>query len=147
MKFPDKWWTSPAESEAGKTVIITGRDGLEKVQASGKYIYRLDVSWDYEPEASGMPSDADARIMEEATDALLKVFDKNTAAVMTGIYTGDGRRDWIFYCLNLKVFSSSFNNALADLPAYPLEISATEDPEWEEYSEMRANTYIDPDGE
>lgn len=84
MKFPDKWWTSPAESEAGKTVIITGRDGLEKVQASGKYIYRLDVSWDYEPEASGMPSDADARIMEEATDALLKVFDKNTAAVMTG---------------------------------------------------------------
>ena len=147
MKFPDKWWTSPAESEAGKTVIITGRDGLEKVQASGKYIYRLDVSWDYEPEASGMTSDADARIMEEATDALLKVFDKNTAAVMTGIYTGDGRRDWIFYCLNLKVFSSSFNNALADLPAMPLEISATEDPEWEEYSEMRANTYIDPDGE
>ncbi len=147
MKFPDKWWTSPAESEAGKTVIITGRDGLEKVQASGKYIYRLDGSWDYEPEASGMPSDADARIMEEATDALLKVFDKNTAAVMTGIYTGDGRRDWIFYCLNLKVFSSSFNNALADLPAMPLEISATEDPEWEEYSEMRANTYIDPDGE
>ncbi len=147
MKFPDKWWTSPAESEAGKTVIITGRDGLEKVQASGKYIYRLDVSWDYEPEASGMPSDADARIMEEATDALLKVFDKNTAAVMTGIYTGDGRRDWIFYCLNLKVFSSSFNNALADLPAMPLEISATEDPEWEECSEMRANTYIDPDGE
>lgn len=147
MKFPDKWWTSPAESEAGKTVIITGRDGLEKVQASGKYIYRLDVSWDYEPEASGMPSDADARIMEEATDALLKVFDKNTAAVMTGIYTGDGRRDWIFYCLNLKVFSSSFNNARADLPAMPLEISATEDPEWEEYSEMRANTYIDPDGE
>lgn len=147
MKFPDKWWTSPAESEAGKTVIITGRDGLEKVQASGKYIYRLDVSWDYEPEASGMPSDADARIMEEATDALLKVFDKNTAAVMTGIYTGDGRRDWIFYCLNLKVFSSSFNNALTDLPAMPLEISATEDPEWEEYSEMRANTYIDPDGE
>ena len=117
------------------------------MQASGKYIYRLDVSWDYEPEASGMPSDADARIMEEATDALLKVFDKNTAAVMTGIYTGDGRRDWIFYCLNLKVFSSSFNNALADLPAMPLEISATEDPEWEEYSEMRANTYIDPDGE
>jgi len=147
MKFPDKWWTSPAESEAGKTVIITGRDGLEKVQASGKYIYRLDVSWDYEPEASGMPSDADARIMEEATDALLKVFDKNTAAVMTEIYTGDGRRDWIFYCLNLKVFSSSFNNALADLPAMPLEISATEDPEWEEYSEMRDNTYIDPDGE
>ena len=36
---------------------------------------------------------------------------------------------------------------IADPPAMPLEISATEDPEWEEYSEMRANTYIDPDGE
>lgn len=145
MKFPDKWWTSPAESEAGKTVIITGRDGLEKVQASGKYIYRLDVSWDYEPEASGMPSDADARIMEEATDALLKVFDKNTAAVMTGIYTGDGRRDWIFYTKNLKIFSVVFNNALEPLDQMPLEIEADEDGDWSEYREMRDMTYVPPE--
>lgn len=145
MKFPDKWWTSPAESEAGKTVIITGRDGLEKVQASGKYIYRLDVSWDYEPEASGMPSDADARIMEEATDALLKVFDKNTAAVMTGIYTGDGRRDWIFYTKNLNIFGSVFNRALEPLDTMPLLIEAEEDPDWEEYREMREISYIPED--
>lgn len=147
MKFPDKWWTAPAESESGKTIMVTGRDGLAKVKESGKYVYRLDVSWDYAPEPSDMPSDADARLMEEATDALLKAFDKNTAAVMTGIYTGDGRRDWIFYCLNLKVFSSSFNKALAGLPVLPLRISATEDPDWEEYSEMRENTYINPDAE
>lgn len=147
MKFPDKWWTSPAESESGKTIIITGRDDLEKVRISGKYIYRLDVSWDYEPEASGMPSDQDSRLMEQATDALRTAFDKSKSAILTGIYTGDGRRDWIFYCLNLKVFSYVFNEALADLPEMPLQISATEDPDWEEYLEMRADTYINPDGE
>ena len=142
MKFPDKWWTAPAESESGKTVIVTGRDSLDEVMASGKYIYRLDVSWDYDADPSGMPSDADSRLMEQATDALMKSFDKSKSAILTGIYTGDGRRDWIFYCLNLKVFSFVFNQALAPLPELPLRIDATEDPDWDEYTGMREQTYI-----
>ncbi|MEE1023255.1 MAG: DUF695 domain-containing protein [Muribaculaceae bacterium] len=147
MKIPDKWWSAPAEGDNGKTVIVTGLDGVDALRGSGKYIYRLDVSWDYDPLPSGMPSDDDARLMEQATDSLIAAFKKNKAAVMTGIYTGDGRRDWIFYCLNLRVFSGVFNKALADLPQMPLKIEATEDPEWEEYLTMRENTYIDPDAE
>ncbi len=147
MKIPDKWWTSPAESESGKTVIVTGLDNVDALRESGKYIYRLDVNWDYEPLPSGMPTDADARIMEQATDALIAAFRKSKAAVLTGIYTGDGRRDWIFYCLNLKVFSSVFNHALENLPKMPLAIEATEDPDWEEYTTMKESTYIDPDAE
>ncbi len=142
MKFPDKWWTYPAESESGRTILATGRDCLDKVIASGKYRYRLDVSWDYEAQADGMPSDTDARLMEQATDSLLKSFDKSKSAILTGIYTGDGRRDWIFYCLNLKVFSYVFNEALAALPELPLKIEATEDEDWSEYKELRERTYV-----
>lgn len=147
MAYTENWWSFPAEGDSGKTVIVTGRDDIDSFRDSGKYIYRVSVGWRYNALPDGMPEEGESLLMEQATDALLAAFKKDRVAVMTGIYTGDGRRDWIFYCLNLKVFSSSFNNALADLPAMPLEISATEDPEWEEYSEMRANTYIDPDGE
>lgn len=140
------WWTYPAEGDDGKTIIITGRDDIEKWQKPGKFPVRVTVSWDYDPKPDGMPADAAASLMEQATDALLDEFGKDKSAVMTGIYTGCGRRDWIFYTHSLNIFGKVFNRALADLPELPLKFEATEDPDWEEYREMREATYI-PDEE
>ncbi len=93
-----------------------------------------------------MPEDDDATLMEEATDALIEAFKKDRVAVMTGIYTGDGKRDWVFYTKNLKIFSIVFNNALESLPTIPIVIDAEEDADWEEYTHMREETYV-PDEE
>lgn len=142
----DKWWTYPAESEDGQTILITGRDEIEKWQKPGKFPIRVTVSWDYAPKPDGMPSDADADLMEQATDALLDEFRKDKAAVMTGIYTGAGRRDWVFYTHSLNIFGKVFNRALAPLPELPLKFEAAEDPDWEEYRDMREATYV-PDEE
>ena len=142
----DKWWTYPAESEDGQTILITGRDEIVKWQKPGKFPIRVTVSWDYTPKPDGMPSDADADLMEPATDALLDEFRKDKAAVMTGIYTGAGRRDWVFYTHSLNIFGKVFNRALAPLPELPLKFEATEDPDWEEYRDMREATYV-PDEE
>ena len=146
MKIPDKWWSYPAEGENGRTVIVTGHDGLDSVIESGKYIYRLDVSWQYDALPDGMPTDEDAEMMEKVTDALIEELKRDKAVVMTGIYTGDGRRDWVFYTKNLRIFSALFNRALESLPQLPLLIEASEDAEWEEYREMRETTYV-PDEE
>ena len=43
---------------------------------------------------------------------------------MTGIYTGEGRRDWIFYTFNLNIFGRVLNRALAELPLLPLRMEA-----------------------
>lgn len=142
MKTTDKWWTYPAEAENGKTILVTGRDAIEHFKESGKYIYRIDVKWKYNSLPDGMPEDSDARLMQEVTDALLESFKKDQVAVMTGIYTGDGERDWVFYTKNLKVFSIVFNKSLAQLPTIPIVIEAEEDADWEEYSHMREETYI-----
>ena len=142
----ERWWTAPAEGENGETVMVTGRDYLDKIREGGKYHYLVRVSWDYEPGAGGMPSDRDAELMEKATDALQAEFKKDPVAYMTGIYTGAGRRDWIFYTQSLGVFGKVFNRALAELPEMPLKIEAEEDPGWEEYSQMREESYI-PEGE
>ena len=142
MKYTDKWWSYPAEGESGKTVIVTGRDCIDEYHESGKYIYRIDVSWNYHALADGMPEEDEAKLMEEVTDALIDAFKKDRVAVMTGIYTGDGKRDWVFYTKNLKIFSVVFNKALEDLPTIPIVVDAEEDSAWEEYLHMREETYV-----
>lgn len=142
MRITDKWWTYPADGEGGKTVIVTGRDDIDHFMESGKYIYRIDVSWEYNSLENGMPEDADARLMEQVTDSLLAAFKKDQVAVMTGIYTGEGRRDWVFYCKNLAIFNKVFNKALEELPTIPILIEAEEDKDWEEYREMKETTYV-----
>lgn len=138
----ERWWSAPAEGENGKTVIVTGRDYMDKIRESGKYTYRVTVSWDYNAIPSGMPDETDSREMEKATDALMAAFKEDKVAYMTGIYTGDGRRDWVFYTKNLLIFSKVFNRALEPLDTMPLVIEAEEDADWEEYRQMREISYI-----
>lgn len=137
-----RWWTAPTEGDNGKTVIVTGRDYMDEIIRKGKFIYRVTASWNYQALPSGMPEDADAILMEKATDAMQAEFDRDKVAYMTGIYTGEGRRDWVFYTMNLNIFGKVFNRALANLEPMPLLIEAEEDPEWEEYNEMREISYI-----
>lgn len=142
MKNSDKWWTYPAEGERGKTVIVTGRDDIDDYRLSGKYIYRINVTWNYNSLPNGLPEDEEAHLMEEVTDNLLSEFKKDKVGVMTGIYTGEGKRDWVFYTKNLAIFNKVFNKALSDLPTIPIVIEAEEDKDWEEYLNMREETYI-----
>lgn len=141
----ERWWSAPTEAENGRTIIVTGRDYMDEIIAKGKFIYRVTVSWEYNSLPSGMPEDEDARLMEEATDSLMQEFKKDKVAYLTGIYTGDGRRDWVFYTQNLNIFGRVFNRALASLPQMPLLIEAESDPDWSEYREMRDISYIAPD--
>lgn len=138
----DRWWSYPAEGDDSRTIIVTGRDNVEKWQKPGKFPVRVTVSWDYEPLPDGMPNDADAELMDEATNALLDEFNRDKSAVMTGIYTGCGRRDWVFYTHSLNIFGKVFNRALAEVAEMPLKFEAADDPDWEEYREMREATYI-----
>ena len=82
--------------------------------------------------------------MEEATDALNAELTKDPVAVMTGIYTGAGERNWVFYTLSTNIFNKKLNQALASLPLLPLTITAENDPDWSEYDEMRDLSEITP---
>lgn len=142
MAKEGKWWSYPCEAENGKTIIVSGQDGIDNRRLSGKYIYRIDVSWSYPALTDGMPDEGAAEMLETVTEAFRDALSEDKVAVMTGIYTGDGKRDWVFYTRNLRIFNSFFNRALGSLPQLPLEIEAEEDPDWEEYLSMREETYI-----
>lgn len=137
------WWTAPAEAEGGsELVMVTGRRDVERFRSNPRFNVRVTVSWRYAQ--SGMPDAATSELMEQAQERLQREFTKDPVAVLTGIYTGAGQRDWVFYTLSIHIFGRKLNEALADLPVLPLEISAESDPGWEEYAEM-ATTEINMD--
>ncbi|MEE1298706.1 MAG: DUF695 domain-containing protein [Muribaculaceae bacterium] len=142
LKLTDEWWTSPAEADNGALVMVTGRRDMEPVIATGKYNYRIEITWKYEAEQNGMPDVATSTLMEEVQDALQADFMKDPVAVLTGIYTGNGERNWVFYAMSVKIFERKLNEDLARFELLPLTLYVENDPEWSEYQEMREATEI-----
>ncbi|MCI9607553.1 MAG: DUF695 domain-containing protein [Muribaculaceae bacterium] len=130
------WWTSPASAEDGKLIMVTGRRDVRKFRENPRFNIRVEVSWKYVSGADGMPSTEDSAMMEEVQERLTSEFDKDPVAVLTGVYTGDGERNWVFYTLSTHIFGKKLNQALESLPLLPLEIYAENDPDWAEYDEM-----------
>lgn len=138
----DEWWTSPAEGESGGLVIVTGRRDMEEVMATGRFTERVEVSWKYEGESNGMPDVATSTRMEEVQNAIREVLKKDPVAVLTGIYTGDNLRNWVFYAISTHIFQKKINEALSGFELLPLTMYAEHDEEWNEYKEMRELTEI-----
>lgn len=131
-----EWWTAPAEASSGRLVMVTGRSDVGEFRSHGKYNVRVEVTWPYECGPDGMPSEADSALMEQAQDAMQSAFLADPVALLTGIYTGDGERTWVFYTLSVNIFGRKLNEALADMPLLPISIYCENDPGWEEYAEM-----------
>ena len=94
------------------------------------------------PDTGRLSRDETARLMEQVDNALREEFGRDAVAVLTGIYTGEGQRNWVFYVSSLQSFRYRFNHALEPFETLPLEIYAEHDPEWAEYREMRSLTEI-----
>ena len=144
MAKKNDWWTSPTISENGNTVIVTGRRDIDEFRNNPKFKIRIEVTFKYTGDSTGMPDYETSLQMEEAHNALVSAFEKDPVAVLTGVYTGDGERNWVFYTLSTNIFGRKLNEALASLPVLPITIYAENDPEWNEYSEMKQISEIMP---
>ncbi|MDE5685151.1 MAG: DUF695 domain-containing protein [Paramuribaculum sp.] len=136
MAKENEWWTSPQESESGKLILVTGRKDIDRFRRNPKFSIRVEISWKYDEQEDGMPDLPTSKLMEEVTERLHEVFKKDPVAVMTGIFTGDGIREWVFYTLSTNIFGRKLNESLSDLPVLPLEITCENDSAWEAYDEM-----------
>lgn len=114
----------------------TVKTGVEKFKSNPRFRFRVEVSWSYSQARSGMPDEETSELMEKVQEALEASFKKDPVAVLTGVYTGEGVRDLVFYTLSLHIFQRKFNEILAPFPPLPLTFEADEDPQWEEYTSM-----------
>lgn len=132
------WWTAPAEGESGKTILVTGRKDVEKFRNNPRYNIRVEIAWPYEGGEDGLPDKETSELMENVQEALQLTFKKDPVAVLTGIFTGENQRDWIFYTLSTHIFNRKLNETLDPFPFLPIKIYAENDPDWEAYDEMSA---------
>ncbi len=135
----DEWFTFPATDDNGRTIIVTGRVDVDKYRSRERNSIRVEVTLPYTPESDlGFPGEKDAEMLEKITDAFEEGLKGKNTALLTGIYTGAGERNWVFYTFSTDVFGSFLNRTLASFPLLPLKIYAENDPDWAEYDEMRA---------
>lgn len=137
------WWTSPLEDEDGKTVIVTGRGDVKKFRDNPRFSIRVEVTIPYAATPDGFPAKDDAVMLDEILENFRKILKADPVALLTGIYTGAGERNMVFYTLSTNIFNKKLNEALAPFPLLPLRITAENDPEWAEYDEMRELSYIE----
>ncbi len=138
MAEKDDWWTCPTESEDGRTIMVTGRRDIATYRNNPRFTIRIEITWQYsEAPDANMPDRETAEMMEQVTERIVTELAKDPIAVLTGIYTGAGERNWVFYTLSTNIFNKKLNAALADLPLLPLKIYAENDSDWCEYDEMR----------
>lgn len=142
MADNEDWWTAPTENEDGQLIMVTGRRDIDKFRNNPRFSIRVEITWIYNSERQGMPDRSTSELMEKVTDAMTSVFKKDPVAVITGIYTGAGERNWIFYTLSTHIFQKKINEALLDFETLPIKIYAENDARWEEYSEMKDLTEI-----
>ena len=142
MANKSDWWTAPTESENGNLIMVTGRRDIENFKNNPKFNIRIEVTWKYNSDKSGMPDFETSSLMEEVQTSIEDTFKKDPIAVLTGIYTGDGERNWIFYTLSTNIFGKKFNEALQSFELLPITIYAENDPDWNEYQEMKSLTEI-----
>ncbi len=131
------WLTCPLESaQSGNLVMGTVKDNVEKFIANPRFKFRIEVSWSYSADRTGMPDETTSELMEKVQEAFETAFKKDPVAILTGVYTGEGARDLVFYTLSLHIFQRKLNEVLNPFPTLPLTFQAEEDPEWEEYKSM-----------
>lgn len=137
MQLTDKWFTALSENEDGTYTFISGRSDLDQFINSGKLKERIEVTWTYESDEKGMPAiDKEAQIMEAVEERLRTAIERDKLGILTGIYTGQGKREWIFITRNTAAFGERLNDALAGLPQLPISIYAEQDPDNEEYKSL-----------
>lgn len=139
------WWTSPTEDENGHLVMVTGRRDVDKFRLNPKFSIRVEITWRYETDTSGMPDRDTSTLMENVQNAIQHEFTKDPVAVLTGVYTGAGERNWVFYTRSTNMFNGRLNKALAPFELLPITIYAENDPDWAEYAEMKDASEINPE--
>jgi len=136
MRLSKEWFTALSEDEKGQLVTVCGREELTEFVKSGKFKERVEISWKFEGDEKGMPSDELAEKMESVQEAMAKAMEKDKLAILTGVYTGGGEKTWIFYTRTVRVFGERLNEALESFELLPIEIYTEVDPEWDEYLDI-----------
>lgn len=96
---------------------------------------RIVLSWSCRASLEmGLPSREDYGEITAFEETLINFLQEG--AILAFVFTSAGIVEYNFYTSDQEWFLERLNEALADKPPVPIEISAEEDPDWAEYRSL-----------
>lgn len=94
------------------------------------------LRWEYDgARNNGMPDEESNRAMLVVDDALGTI-ERQKHCTVAYRRIGDGVREFVVYIADQERFLASLNDALADQPRFPMEITFYEDKDWSELKQL-----------
>lgn len=98
---------------------------------------RIIIVWKYESD-NGQPIAEEHQRMNQLEDALEAVLGQDRFATLALVSRGENLREWTYYARSEDEFEERFDQALAGMPAFPIEIYTAHDPQWDMYDKFTA---------
>jgi Family of unknown function (DUF695) len=129
-------WTGAAGERDGLPSLLRFRPNLKNFLGDPRYSRRLQITWTCKRSNTGMPSSEESDSMRAMEDALVEVLEAADAGVLASVFTHGSTRTWKFYVAESADLAGLINDALAELPRLPIDLSIEDDPEWSELRQL-----------
>jgi uncharacterized protein DUF695 len=131
------WATAVStNSHNGRKIIFRYAEQLSPAFDRATQPIRIIVAWKYHSE-NGQPIAEDHQRMIQLEDALESALEEDHFANLALVSTGEDLREWTYYAKSENEFLARLNYALAGMPAFPIELHAAGDPNWEMYEQFK----------
>ncbi|GAA4314927.1 DUF695 domain-containing protein [Nibribacter koreensis] len=144
----DDTWSMAEGENAGTPFLVRFRPHLQPFINTHQFTKRLIILWNYVSEDEYLfPTPEDADMMADAEERLIHHLEANAQTVLAFVFTGQERREWHWYTSDMAVAQEQLNEALSYFGPLPLELTAEDDPDWEEYLSILEGMEDAEDGE
>jgi hypothetical protein len=120
----------------GHRIIYRYRDEFGPSFKRSEFPDRVIIVWRYKS-STGMPATAEGKSMDRFEDLLAPHVETPKVSFLVIVSTGENLREWTYYTRSKEKFMSEMNEALRNVPRFPVEITLWTDPEWKVYEEFR----------
>ena len=129
-------WVIATGMAGGKRTIIRALSEIPSALERGDRTILILITWTYDDTATGMPDVTTLDTIEDFEAAIFASIDQDDWATEAAAITGNGAKQWRFYCADENDFVARFSAALDGHPVYPIELEAIADPEWQALREL-----------
>lgn len=131
------WSTAVASRPSdGHRIIYRYRSEFGQSFKRSAFPDRVIIAWRYNS-SNGMPVVTERESMDRFEDLLAPYVEKPSLSSLVIVSTGENLREWTYYTTSQQEFMAKVNEALKNVPRFPIEIDLWKDPEWKAYEAFR----------
>lgn len=122
--------------EDGKTILYSFDNYLPSEDVMQGFPALVVMTWKYDGSKNkGMPSSSELEVIY-SFESVLDDLAEQGASFRAYARTGNNVREFVYYTVSQDFYLEALNKALAEHPAYPIEITFYSDPEWSDYKKL-----------